>query len=72
MIDTPSPSDSTLYIQPNSFLPVGNSGTSWHVANAEIASAYKAFSVDKIMGRVGVYIGLDHANVTLGRDSPNS
>ena len=35
------------------------------MATAEIASAYKAFSVDKIMGRVGVYIGLDHANITL-------
>ena len=44
---------------------VGNSGSSWHVGKAEISSAYRAFSMDKIMGNVGVYIGLDHANITL-------
>lgn len=46
-------------------LPVGNSGTSWHVGQAEIASAYKAFSNEKIMGNLGVYIGLAHTNITL-------
>ncbi len=35
------------------------------MGKAEISSAYKAFSTEKIMGRVGVYIGLGHANVTL-------
>ncbi len=44
---------------------VGNNSSSWHVATAEIASAYKAFSVERIMGNVGVYIGLDRVNVTL-------
>ena len=48
-----------------SFFAVANCASSWHVATAEIASAYKAFSVERIMGRVGVYIGLDHANITL-------
>ena len=57
-------------LQPSSpfetyFSPVGNNGSSWHVAEAEISSAYKAFSTDKIMGKLGVYIGLAHANVTL-------
>ena len=47
------------------FFAVANCASSWHVATAEIASAYKAFSVERIMGRVGVYIGLDHANITL-------
>ncbi len=44
---------------------VGNNGTSWHTAEVEISSAYKAFSNEKIMGRLGVYIGLSHVNVTL-------
>ena len=44
---------------------MANCASSWHVATAEVASAYKAFSVERIMGRVGVYIGLDHANITL-------
>ena len=44
---------------------VANCASSWHVATAEVGSAYKAFSMERIMGRVGVYIGLDHANITL-------
>ena len=44
---------------------VANYASSWHVATAEVGSAYKAFSVERIMGKVGVYIGLDHANITL-------
>ena len=47
------------------YFAVANCASSWHVATAEVASAYKAFSVERIMGRVGVYIGLDHANITL-------
>ena len=53
----------TLYTE--LLFSVGNSGSSWHVGKAEISSAYRAFSTDKIMGRVGVYIGLGHVNVTL-------
>ena len=44
---------------------MANYASSWHVATAEVSSAYKAFSVERIMGKVGVYIGLDHANITL-------
>ena len=44
---------------------MANYASSWHVATAEVGSAYKAFSVERIMGKVGVYIGLDHANITL-------
>ena len=47
------------------YLSVANYASSWHVATAEVGSAYKAFSVERIMGKVGVYIGLDHANITL-------
>ena len=50
---------------PFHFFSVGNNGSSWHVAEAEISSAYKAFSKEKIMGKLGVYIGMAHANVTL-------
>jgi len=44
---------------------VGICGCGWHTATAEISSAYRAFSNEKIQGRIGVYIGLDHVNVTL-------
>ena len=44
---------------------VGNSGCCWHVGGARIAAAYKAFSSEKFKGDLGVYIGLDHVNITL-------
>jgi len=37
---------------------VGNYGASWHVAEGDISSAYRAFSNEKIFGRMGVYVGL--------------
>merc|ERR1719367_607649 len=37
----------------------------WHTAEAEITSAYRSFSNEKIYGKIGVYIGLTHVNVTL-------
>ena len=40
-------------------------GCGWHVAEAEISSAYRSFSNEKIMGKLGIYIGIDHVNVTL-------
>merc|ERR1711971_943274 len=44
---------------------VGIYGCGWHVAEAEISSAYRSFSNEKIMGKLGIYIGIDHVNVTL-------
>lgn len=44
---------------------VGICGCGWHTAEATISSAYRSFSNEKIHGQVGVYIGLDHVNVTL-------
>jgi len=55
----------TLSLFVGTTILIANCASSWHVATAEVASAYKAFSVERIMGRVGVYIGLDHANITL-------
>jgi len=44
---------------------VGICGCGWHTAEAEITSAYRSFSNEKIYGKIGVYIGLTHVNVTL-------
>jgi len=41
---------------------VGNYGSSWHVAEEDISSAYRAFSNEKIFGRMGIYIGLKQAS----------
>ena len=44
---------------------VGTCANGWHMAEAEISSAYRAFSNEKIHGKMGIYIGLVSANVTL-------
>merc|ERR1711962_504825 len=44
---------------------VGIYGWGWHVAEAEISSAYRSFSNEEIQGRIGIYIGIDHVNITL-------
>lgn len=44
---------------------IGICGCGWHTAEAEISSAYRAFSTEKVRGIIGVYIGLDHVNITL-------
>jgi len=44
---------------------VGIYGCGWHVTEAEISSAYRSFSNEKIQGRIGIYIGIDHVNITL-------
>lgn len=46
-------------------IPVARHGSGWHVATTTIESSYRAFSTEKIIARVGTYIGLDHVNVTL-------
>jgi len=40
-------------------------GSSWHTADASISSAYRAFSREKVMGNLGINIGLNSVNVTL-------
>ena len=35
------------------------------MAEAEISSAYRSFSNEKIQGQLGIYIGIDHVNITL-------
>jgi len=47
------------------FLLVGNMASEWHVAEKQITSAYRAFSSEKIVGDLGVYIGFNHVNVSL-------
>lgn len=40
-------------------------GTNWHVGEAPISAAYKAFSRDKIQGELSVRIGFQSVNITL-------
>lgn len=47
------------------FFPVGQLGSSWHVAKQQIVAPYKAFSREKVPARLGVHIGLMHVNITL-------
>lgn len=55
----------TLSLFVGTAILLGKNGSGWHVGNSEIASSYRAFSNEKIMGKIGVYIGLSHVNVTL-------
>ena len=54
---SPSPSSSA----PPSLL----ASMAWHVAEVEISSPYCTFSREKVMGTLGVHIGLNSVNVTL-------
>ena len=49
----------------NSSFAVGTCASGWHTAEAEISSAYRSFSNEKIHGKMGIYIGLTSANITL-------
>lgn len=40
-------------------------GTVWHVSEAPISAAYKAFSRDRIQGQLSVRIGLQSVNISL-------
>lgn len=44
-------------------------GSSWHIANAPVVSIYSVFSNKRIGADVGVYVGLDHVNITLRANS---
>lgn len=47
-------------------------GSAWHVTNASIESTYRAFSKEKVAADIGVYIGLQHVNVTLQGEETQS
>lgn len=55
----------TLSLFVGTAILVGQHGSSWHTAETEISSAYRAFSKEKVMGVLGVHIGLNSVNVTL-------
>jgi len=55
----------TLSLFVGTAILVGQHGSAWHVAEVEISSAYRAFSREKVMGTLGVHIGLNAVNVTL-------
>ncbi|KAJ8966026.1 hypothetical protein NQ317_009301 [Molorchus minor] len=40
-------------------------GSAWRIANAPINNTYRAFSKEKIIADIGVYVGLKHVNITL-------
>lgn len=55
----------TLSLFVGTAILVGQHGSAWHTAEVEISSAYRAFSREKVMGTLGVHIGLNSVNVTL-------
>jgi dual oxidase maturation factor 1 len=55
----------TLSLFVGTAILVGQHGSAWHTAEVEISSAYRAFSKEKVMGTLGVNIGLNSVNVTL-------
>jgi len=55
----------TLSLFVGTAILVGQHGSDWHTAETEISSAYRAFSKEKVMGSLGVHIGLNAVNVTL-------
>lgn len=40
-------------------------GSNWHIGRATVTSSYRAFTREKIVADLGVYVGLNHVNVTL-------
>lgn len=55
----------TLSLFVGTAILVGQHGSAWHTAEVKIQSAYRAFSREKVMGTLGVNIGLNSVNVTL-------
>ncbi len=44
---------------------VGQHGSAWHTAEAQVSTAYRAFSKEKVMADLGINIGLNSVNVSL-------
>ncbi|XP_066998240.1 dual oxidase maturation factor 1 isoform X2 [Anabrus simplex] len=55
----------TLSLFVGTVILVARYGSSWHVAGTQIISSYRAFSREKIVAELGVFIGLGHVNITL-------
>jgi len=55
----------TLSLFVGTAILVSQHGSAWHTAEAEVSTAYRAFSKEKVMGTLGVHIGLNFVNVTL-------
>ncbi|XP_074032400.1 dual oxidase maturation factor 1 [Leptinotarsa decemlineata] len=46
-------------------------GSAWHVSRVSTVSTYRAFSTEKVIADIGVYVGLNHVNITLQGSSNN-
>jgi len=55
----------TLSLFVGTAILIGQHGSGWHTAEAEISTAYRAFSKDKINAELGINIGLNSVNVTM-------
>lgn len=55
----------TLSLFVGTAILVGQHGSGWHTADAQISTAYRAFSREKINAELGIDIGLNSVNVTL-------
>ena len=55
----------TLSLFVGTAILIGQHGSGWHTAEAEISTAYRAFSREKINAELGIDIGLNSVNVTL-------
>jgi len=55
----------TLSLFVGTAILVGQHGSGWHSAEAQISTAYRAFSKEKINAELGINIGLNSVNVTL-------
>ncbi|XP_072390940.1 dual oxidase maturation factor 1-like [Diabrotica undecimpunctata] len=44
-------------------------GSAWHISKSQIVSTYQAFSQEKVTADIGVYVGLNHVNITLQANS---
>ena len=49
----------------NPYFQVGQHGSAWHSSEAQISTAYRAFSNEKINADLTVNIGLNSVNVSL-------
>ncbi|XP_057665329.1 dual oxidase maturation factor 1-like [Diorhabda carinulata] len=46
-------------------------GSAWHISKSSIVSTYQAFSKEQLTADIGVYVGLNHVNITLQANSSN-
>ncbi|CAH1170058.1 unnamed protein product [Phaedon cochleariae] len=46
-------------------------GSAWHVSKTPAVITYRAFSKEKVIADIGVYVGLKHVNITLQASNSN-